>query len=132
MNGLRALEKAETPGSENIISSAGKRVDLGVYNMIQALVDGDMDAFVGGGNYILNLENDGVGLTDSHEYDWPEGVAERIDEIVEMLINGDITTGVDPVSGDLEMMDEEMDPGCHRRSGWLRFNPYENEDSLIV
>ncbi len=107
---ISSFGEGETPGSENIISSAGKRVDLGVYDMIQALVDGDMEAFVGGGNHILNLENEGVGLTDSHEYEWPEGVAERIDEIVEGLIAGDISTGVDPVSGDLEMMDEDMDP----------------------
>ena len=37
--------EGETPGAEYIISSAMKRVDQGVYDMVAALAEGDMDGF---------------------------------------------------------------------------------------
>src|SRR3990172_3775997 len=48
-----------TPGAEFLASSAVKRVDLGVYDMIKALVS-DMCAWQGGSLYILEAANGGI------------------------------------------------------------------------
>ena len=52
----------ETPGSEYIISSAIKRVDQGVYDMVAALAHDDMESFPGGGIYLMDVALNGVGL----------------------------------------------------------------------
>jgi len=82
---VTTFSNGEVEGSEFIISSAQKRVDQGVYDMIAALAEGDMETFVGGGVYLLDAAGGGVGLAPAHDSD----VAEEIE------------TGVDPVSGDL-------------------------------
>ena len=97
----------ETPGSEYIISSALKRVDQGVFDMVAALAEGDMDSFPGGGIYLMDVALNGVGLADPHEADIDPAFFERVDEIAELMIAGEISTGVDPVSGDL--MDDHGD-----------------------
>lgn len=93
-------------GAEYLISSAIKRVDQGVYDMIAALAEGEMEEFPGGQNYLLDAARDGVGLAPPHDADVPEEILEQVDDVQEGLIEGEITTGVDPVSGDLM---EEMD-----------------------
>ncbi len=97
----------ETPGSEFIISSAIKRVDQGVFDMVAAIVEGDMDAFPGGQIYLMDAALNGVGLAEKHEADVDDEIYEQVAEITELLIAGEISTGVDPVSGDL-MMDDDM------------------------
>ena len=105
----------ETPGSEYIISSALKRVDQGVFDMVAALAEGDMDSFPGGGIYLMDVALNGVGLADPHEADIDPAFFDRVDEIAELMIAGEISTGVDPVSGDLmddhggDMDDDEGD-----------------------
>jgi basic membrane lipoprotein Med (substrate-binding protein (PBP1-ABC) superfamily) len=91
------FQSGETPGAENIISSAIKRVDSAVYLGIESLINGD---FPGGSNLVLSAENDGVGLAPGHDADVPDEVLATIDNILEGLKNGTIVTGVDPVSGD--------------------------------
>jgi basic membrane lipoprotein Med (substrate-binding protein (PBP1-ABC) superfamily) len=95
-------------GAEYLITSAIKRVDQGVYDMIAALLEEDMDAFLGGDNYLLNLGNGGMGFAEAHDSDIPEEYYEQLDELAQMLIDGDLETGVDPVSGNL--LDEEGNP----------------------
>jgi basic membrane lipoprotein Med (substrate-binding protein (PBP1-ABC) superfamily) len=89
----------ETPGADQILTSAIKRVDVGVYDQVEAVVEGD---FEGEGDYILNVSNGGVGYADFHETadEIPEEVKERLAEIEDMLAEDELTTGVDPVSGD--------------------------------
>ncbi len=104
----------ETPGSDYIISSAVKRVDQGVYDMVAALAEGDMDGFPGGGVYLMDVALNGVGLADPHEAEIDPAFFDHIAEVTELMIAGEVSTGVDPVSGDLmmhddDMMDEEMD-----------------------
>lgn len=89
-------------GADKIISSAVKRVDNGVYDMISALVNGG-EGFVGGGIYILSVANDGIGFAPAHDADVPEEVTAKMEEIVAGLKDGSIVTGVDPVSGNLLM-----------------------------
>ncbi len=94
----------ETPGAENIITSATKAVDVGVYDMLDALSDGNV-MWPGGSVYVLDATNDGVGYAPSHDADVPEDVIAQVDEVFEMLKSGELSTGVDPTSG--ELLDED-------------------------
>jgi len=108
---LTTFGEGETPGAEYIITSAQKRVDEGVYLPVAALAEGDVEGFGGGGNLVLDAELGGVGIAPAHEAEVPEELYEQVDEILEMLVAGDVETGVDPVSGDLmdDMMEEDME-----------------------
>jgi basic membrane protein A and related proteins len=88
----------ETPGAENIITSAIKRVDNSVYQMIQAVIESPED-FPGGGIFMSDVTNDGVGVAPPNEADVPEEVTDRVQEVLEGLRDGSLVTGVDPISG---------------------------------
>lgn len=90
----------ETEGVEYLISSAMKRVDVGVYNMIQALVEGGAD-FPGGGLYILSVENEGIEAAGPNDAELDACYYEFIDALTEALVNGDIETGVEPGLGEI-------------------------------
>jgi basic membrane lipoprotein Med (substrate-binding protein (PBP1-ABC) superfamily) len=107
---VTTFSNGEVEGAEFIISSAQKRVDQGVYDMIAALAESDMEAFVGGSNYLLDAAGGGVGLADAHDSDISEEIWEEVDAIFEMLVAGDLDTGVDPVSGDLADMEATEEP----------------------
>ena len=108
---VTSFGSGETPGSEYIISSAVKRVDQGVFDMVAALAVDDMDSFPGGGIYLMDVTLNGVGLADPHEADIDPAFFERVAEVTDLLIAGEVSTGVDPVSGDL--MDHDDDMGDH-------------------
>jgi basic membrane protein A len=91
----------ETEGAEFLISSAQKAVDVGVYDMIAALVEGDMEAFVGGGNYILDVANGGITFAPKHDATLDDALYEQVEAIKQMLIDGDLDTGIDPASGEI-------------------------------
>jgi basic membrane protein A and related proteins len=103
--------EGETPGSEYIISSAMKRLDRGVYDMVAAVVNGDMDAFPGGEIYVMDVALEGVGMADKHEADVDDEIYEQVAEVQQLMIDGEVETGVDPASGDLlddmDMMEPE-------------------------
>ncbi|MFQ3646909.1 MAG: BMP family ABC transporter substrate-binding protein [Anaerolineae bacterium] len=99
----------ETTGAEFLISSALKQVDVGVYDMIAALVTGDMDAFPGGSNYILDAANGGIGFAPKNDADLDDSIYEAVEEILQRMIAGEVETGVDPVTGNL-IEEEEAEP----------------------
>jgi len=92
--------EGETPGAEFLISSALKRVDNGVYQMIERLVTGEGFGFETG-MYVLEVANDGISFAPAHDAEVPEEVTAQVEEILAGLIDGSIETGVDPVSGEL-------------------------------
>jgi basic membrane lipoprotein Med (substrate-binding protein (PBP1-ABC) superfamily) len=98
---LTTFGAGETEGAEFIISSAQKRVDQGVYDMVAALAEGDFEAFPGGQNYLLDAELEGVGFAPKHDADVSDEIYAQVEEILALLVAGEIETGVDPVSGDL-------------------------------
>lgn len=100
----------ETTGAEFLISSALKQVDVGVYDMIAAIVTGNLDAFPGGSNYILDVANGGIGFAPKHDADIDDSIYEAVEEILQKLIDEEITTGVDPVTGNLIEEEEEAEP----------------------
>ena len=107
---LTSFGAGETPGSEFIISSAMKRVDQGVYDMVAMLAEANMEAFPGGGIFMMDAAMNGIGLAEKHESDIPDELYEKVAEVNELLIAGEIETGVDLISGDLlddDMMGEE-------------------------
>jgi basic membrane lipoprotein Med (substrate-binding protein (PBP1-ABC) superfamily) len=97
----------ETPGAENLITSAIKRVDNGVYDMIAAAASGE--GFPADSVYMMEVANDGIDFAPPHDADVPDEVTEQVQAVLEGLRDGTIETGVDPVSGNLlsEMATEE-------------------------
>jgi basic membrane lipoprotein Med (substrate-binding protein (PBP1-ABC) superfamily) len=89
----------ETPGAENLITSAMKRVDNGVYQMIEAAVNGE--EFPADSTFTLTVENDGIDFAPPHDSDVPDDVTDQMRAVLEGLKDGSIETGVDPVSGNL-------------------------------
>ncbi len=98
---LTTFGNGESPGADRLLSSAIKRVDVAVYDQITAVING---TFTGNGIAIYEAANDGIGLADFHDTAEvvPEAVKTRLDEILTMLADGTLMTGVDPVSGDLD------------------------------
>lgn len=88
-----------TPGAEFLISSAVKAVNVGVYDMIAALISGE--GWAGGGHYVLDAANGGITYAEPHDAAVPEDVLADLAEILAGLADGSIETGVDPVTGEL-------------------------------
>lgn len=93
----------ETPGVEFLITSALKRVDVGVFDMIEALINGGED-FPGGGLYVLSLQNGGIGFAGPNDSDIDEEFYEIVQTVADGLAAGEIETGIDPATG--ELLDE--------------------------
>ena len=91
-----------TEGASNLITSALKRVDIGVIDMITALVEGDLESFPGGSIYILDVANGGITFAEAHDATVSEDITDDVEEL-EMLLQG--LVGVDPVTGDLAAED---------------------------
>lgn len=102
--------EGETEGSEFIISSAMKRVDRGVYDLVELLAEGDYDAWdeYGGGMILFDATVDGVGYGPAHDSDIPEEFYDVLDGVLYVLEAGCRSTNVDPASGEL-MSEEDMD-----------------------
>ena len=89
------------PGGDKILTSAIKRVDNAVYDQITQRVDG---SFTGNGIAVYEASNEGVGYADYHDTAAavPDGVKAKMEEILKLLADGTLTTGVDPVGGDID------------------------------
>lgn len=94
------FESGAAPGSQYLVSSALKRVDVGVYDMASALLDGDLSRFPGGGNYVLSLANGGISFANPHGADVPPEVFDQVVQVGTALATGESSTGVDVVSGE--------------------------------
>lgn len=101
------FEGGSVQGAEFLITSATKRVDQSVYLSLQALVEGDLEAFAGGGSRVFSADNDGVGFAPANDSDVSEEVTAQVEEILEGLKDGSIETGVDPETG--ELLDAEAE-----------------------
>jgi basic membrane lipoprotein Med (substrate-binding protein (PBP1-ABC) superfamily) len=99
--------EGETPGADKIISSGVKRVDVGVYDMVAALA-GNGEAFPGGGNYILDVANGGMGFAPANEAEIPAVYYEIVQLIQDAMAEGLIETGVNPETTEIEMTPAEI------------------------
>jgi basic membrane lipoprotein Med (substrate-binding protein (PBP1-ABC) superfamily) len=91
--------EGETPGAENLITSAVKRVDIGVYDMLALLAEGE--PLPEGSIFVLTAENGGITFAPPHDAEVPEEVTAVMEEILAGLADGSIETGVDPNTGAL-------------------------------
>lgn len=101
--------EGETPGAEYLISSATKRVDMGVFTILSFLAEGDFDSFEGGKEFVMDAALEGVGLAPKHDSDIDDALYEAVDEVYAMLADGELDTGVDPNTGALLCDPEEED-----------------------
>ncbi len=109
---LTTFGDGETPGAQYLITSAMKRVDNGVYNVIETLVNGE--ALPEDSVIVYSAENGGIDFAPEHDADIPQDVIDQVTAIKDGLTDGSIETGVDPSTGVLlseeEMMTPEMTP----------------------
>ena len=73
---------------ENILSSAIKRVDVGVYETVKELLEGN---FKGGTSTTYGLEEGGVGIADTTSNLVPQDVLDFVNEQIEKLKSGEIS-----------------------------------------
>ncbi len=97
---LTTFGSGETPGAEFIITSAVKRVDQGVYDMLAALSAGTV-VWPEGSLYLMDASVQGVGFAPSHDAEVAEDVVAQVEAVLALLASGELSTGVDPVTGEL-------------------------------
>ena len=85
-------------GADKLLSSAGKRVDVAVYNAVKAAATGTFK----GGTVVFDAASNGVGLTPFHDAEKaiPDAAKAKLDEIFKLMAEGKLDTGVDPTTGD--------------------------------
>ena len=73
------------------LTSIMKNMDVAVNDVTVAAANGEFE----GGLYVGTLENDGVFIAPFHEYEdaVPQDIVDRVDELPEQIISGEITVG---------------------------------------
>lgn len=96
---LTTFQGGKVEGSKYIVSSALKRVDIGVRETLAALIEeGD---FAAGSIYLMGVAEGAIGFAGRHEAEVPEEIYNQVADIQGQLAEGNITTGVDPETGEL-------------------------------
>ena len=72
---------------DNILTSAMKKVNEGVYSVVKTLKDG---TFAGGKTLVFGLKEEGIGLAPSTDKNVPQDVIDYVNKKVEKIISGDI------------------------------------------
>ena len=73
---------------ENILTSAIKRVDVGMYETVKELVEGN---FQGGTSATYGLEENGIGIADTTSNLVPQNILDFVNEQIEKLKAGEIS-----------------------------------------
>ena len=78
---------------DHIVASMLKRVDVAAYDIVKAALEGDLQV---GSEKVLGLEDEGIGYTlDGSNIKVPEDVVEKLEEIKEKIIAGEIQVAVE-------------------------------------
>ena len=72
---------------DNVLTSALKKVNVGVYDVVKELVNGNLQ---GGQAKVYGLKEDGVGIPESTKNLVPQEVLDYVNEMKEKVKNGDI------------------------------------------
>lgn len=72
---------------DNILTSAMKKVNEGVYKVVENLNNGTFD---GGNTLVFGLEEEGIGLAPSTDKNVPQDVIDYVNEQIEKIISGEI------------------------------------------
>ena len=96
---LTTFKGGAEAGADKLLSSAMKRVDVAVYSCFKDGAEGTFE----GKTTVFEAANEGVALAPFHDAEAavPDDVKAQLDDILGMLADGSLDTGVDPVSGDL-------------------------------
>lgn len=82
---------------DNVITSAMKRVDVGVYNVVKDLKEGK---FPGGTTVVYGLEEGAVDIAPTSDKHVPKEILDKVEEIKKLIIDGEIKVPVDEKSYD--------------------------------
>lgn len=99
--GLGAIEAAKEKGKyaigvdkdqsslapENVLTSALKKVNVGVYDVVKDLVDGKL---TGGEEKVYGLKEDGVGIPESTSKLVPQEILDYVNEMIEKIKAGEV------------------------------------------
>lgn len=77
---------------DNVITSAMKRVDVGVYNVIKDLKEGK---FPGGTTVVYGLEEGAVDIAPTSDKHVPKEILDKVEELKKLIIDGEIKVPVD-------------------------------------
>lgn len=82
-------ETLDNPG-DTIITSAIKRVDNAVFQVVEGMVDGTLQ---GGQNIFFGLAEDGVGVAPWHDWDdrMPQAIKDAVEQARQDVISGSVT-----------------------------------------
>ena len=72
---------------ENVLTSAMKQVNEGVYNVVENLKNG---TFEGGKTLVFGLKEEGIGLAPSTNKNVPQDVIDYVNEQIEKIVSGEI------------------------------------------
>ena len=73
---------------DNVLTSAMKRVDVGVYNVIKAMTEGN---YPGGETIVYGLEDGGaVDIAPTSDKHVPKEILDEVEELKQMIIDGEI------------------------------------------
>lgn len=72
---------------DNILTSAMKKVNEGVYTVVENLKDGKLD---GGKTLVFGLKEEGIGLAPSTDKNVPKDVIDYVNSKIEKIISGEI------------------------------------------
>ena len=72
---------------ENILTSALKKVNVGVYETVKAFIEGEE---IGGKVRVYGLKEDGVGIPESTKNLVPQDIIDYVNEMAEKVKNGEI------------------------------------------
>lgn len=72
---------------DNVLTSAMKRVDNAIYDMVKQLKQGN---FEGGKSVVYNLQNDGVGIAPTSNKHVPANILQEVDGLIAQIKAGEI------------------------------------------
>lgn len=80
---------------DNVITSAMKRVDAGVYNLVKEMKDGE---FPGGTTVVYGLEDGAVDIAPTSDKHVPKEILDEVEDLKKKIIDGDIVVPTDDAS----------------------------------
>jgi basic membrane protein A len=83
------FKEGRASGSDRVLSSAMKRIDVAVYDAVKKAVNGNFN----GGTNLVDASGDGVGLAPFHDAEnkIPDNVKTKLDQLYQQLKSGEIT-----------------------------------------
>jgi basic membrane lipoprotein Med (substrate-binding protein (PBP1-ABC) superfamily) len=95
---LTTFKGGTEKGADKLLTSAMKKVDVGVYTSIMETVKGTFK----GGTLTFEAANNGVSAAPYHDADKSvsQDIKDTVKKVLDLLASGKLQTGVDPLTGD--------------------------------